>query len=103
MKRSFQSAKVITKYLEGRYGKTNKNTDDIQYAKDLANDHSINELNMMKKRIDTSISFKKDTTPKVSFFTLTFGVQHLSYSIKRKIRLSIINNRALLLNNIYSY
>lgn len=63
MKRDFKSSKYITKYLDDRYGKINRNTidDDIQYVKDIVADHSIEDLQMMSKRINASISYKKDT------------------------------------------
>lgn len=63
MKRDFKYAKSITKYLENRYGKLKGSTiaDNIQYVKDIVNDHTTDELKMMSKRINTTISYKKDT------------------------------------------
>ncbi|MGE6376600.1 hypothetical protein [Peribacillus muralis] len=63
MKRDFKYAKSVTKYLERRYGKLKGNTiaDDIEYIKDIVNDHTAEDLQMMSRRINAAISYKKDT------------------------------------------
>lgn len=63
MQRDFKYAKSVTKYLEKRYGRLKGNTiaDDIQYVKDIVNDHTTDELLIMSKRINATIAYKKDT------------------------------------------
>ncbi|MBT2615116.1 MULTISPECIES: hypothetical protein [unclassified Bacillus (in: firmicutes)] len=63
MKNNFKYAKSVIKYLEKRYGRLKGNTiaDDVQYIKDIVNDHTTEDLQMMSRRINAAISYKKDT------------------------------------------
>ncbi|SDC27941.1 hypothetical protein SAMN05421734_10616 [Pelagirhabdus alkalitolerans] len=58
MKRDFNQAKNVFKYLEGRYGKIKKHSmnDDITLAKDMSSNHSLEELYMIKRRIQAHLS-----------------------------------------------
>lgn len=64
MKRDFKQAKKVVKYLEGRYGSIRKHTinDDIVIVNDICDDHSLEEIEMMEKRINASINLNRDTS-----------------------------------------
>lgn len=63
MERDIRDSKNIVKYIEGRYGKFHNQTfgDDITLIESIKKDHTYEHLNMMKRRIDASISIKKDS------------------------------------------
>ncbi|MCM3616165.1 hypothetical protein M3936_01100 [Sutcliffiella horikoshii] len=64
MIRDFNYAKNVISYLEKRYGKIIDYTmsDNITYVEDLCNNHTLNQINMMKKRIKGAIEVNKDTS-----------------------------------------
>lgn len=63
MKRDLIAAKNIIKYLESRYGTFHNQTfgDDLTFIENLKKDHTYEQLDMMKRRVDTYISVKKDS------------------------------------------
>ena len=62
MRRDFKQAKDIIQYLERRYGSIKKHTinDDITMVSDICDDHSSEEIKMMRNRINALIQSKRD-------------------------------------------
>ncbi len=80
MIRDFNNAKNVVGYLERRYGKIRNHTigDDIRLIKSISDDHSLDQISMMKNRINASISSSRDTSyvnnNPVNFLTVLFTV-----------------------------
>ena len=64
MKRDFKQAKGVIKYLEGRYGSIRKHTisDDMTIVNNICDNHSLEEIKMMKNRINALINLRRDTS-----------------------------------------
>lgn len=62
MKRNFENAKSVYKYLKNRYGKFHNQTfnDDIRITHSIKNDHKLDQLLMMKKRINGELSVSEN-------------------------------------------
>ncbi|USK46335.1 hypothetical protein [Cytobacillus oceanisediminis] len=80
MIRDFNHAKNIVGYLEKRYGKIKRHTirDDIEFVKDICDDHNLQQISMMRNRIQASIHSGRDTSyvnnNPVNFLTVLFTV-----------------------------
>ncbi|USK44664.1 hypothetical protein [Cytobacillus oceanisediminis] len=97
MKRDLSSTKNIIKYLEGRYGKFHNQTfcDDLTFIKNVKSDHTYEQLVMMKRRIDGSISVKKDANS-MSINPITMLPVFLTLLITIILGFSTISSNAIL-------
>jgi hypothetical protein len=64
MTRDFKKAKSVRQYLINRYGKISRHTinDDMIFSKSICKDHSVDEIEMMHRRLTAAINIKKDTS-----------------------------------------
>mgnify|MGYP001046712329 CR=1 FL=1 len=62
--REFKYADSVVKYLIDRYGRVNKHSmqDEIKLAESICKDHSKDEILMMKRRLEATISARRDTS-----------------------------------------
>ncbi|CAG9620869.1 hypothetical protein [Sutcliffiella rhizosphaerae] len=84
MERDFNTAKSIVNYLENRYGNIRNNTlsDDVITVKTICTDHTLDQIEMMKNRLQKLISFHKDhyfiygntISIMILFFTIFFSL-----------------------------
>lgn len=80
MSRNLKNAKNVVKYLERRYGSIKNHTisDDISLVNDICKHHELEEIKMMKNRINATIGSNRDSSYVgdhfnnlfVSFFTI---------------------------------
>ncbi|WP_017797580.1 hypothetical protein [Oceanobacillus kimchii] len=102
MVRNFRQTKKVIKYLKNRYGNIRKHTiqDDIVLVDDLCNDHSLEEIKMMKNRINASITLDKNNSYLnnyfislfVAFFTVSCTSIFLLVTIGSQLILSSLNH-----------